>query len=304
MAESHLVAPPKLRVGDRVAAIAPAGPVPEDRWQAGLAILRRRYDVDWSPRLLTRTGYLAGDDSARRSELETALRDDSIRALFCARGGYGVMRLLDTLDPGLLAAHPKPIVGFSDITALHAWALGAGVLSVHGPVVTQLADLADEDHQALFALLEGEPTPSWSGLRSLGAPRCVTGPLVGGNLELVSRLCGSRFAFGLRGAVLLLEEVGERPYRMDRALTQLMLSGALSQLAAVVLGDWVRCEEPDGSGPSAEEVVCERLAPLDIPILAGLPVGHGARNRALGHGIEVRVDAQRGELQFATSPVS
>ena len=290
------IAPPRLRPGDAIALVAPSGPVPEARLRAGLAVLAARYDVRWSARIFERTGYLAGDDTARRTELSIALADDQIRAVVCARGGYGVMRYLDALDPELLRRHRKPLVGFSDITALHAYAQRAGVASIHGPVATQLAELSSDDAAALFALLEGELGAPLTELRSVGASAIAEGPLIGGNLELVTRLCGTPFAFDLDGAVLLLEEVGERPYRIDRSLTQLALSGALAKVRAVVLGELVRCEEPDGSGPSAEEVVIERLGALGVPVLLGLPVGHGTRNRALALGVTVRVDGVAGAL--------
>ncbi len=293
---SPLVLPPRVRPGDTVALVAPAGPVPAERLARGRAVLATRYRVADNPRLVERVGYLAGDDDARLAELEAALADDQVRAIFCARGGYGAMRLLPRLDPRRLAARPCPIVGFSDITALHAFALRAGVASVHGPVVTQLGELPAEDTAALFALLEGAVGGPLAGLASIGAPRVAEGPLVGGNLELVRSLIGTPWAFPLAGAVLLLEEVGEQPYRLDRALTQLELAGALADVAAVVVGDLHRCVAPDPGGPTAEAVVRERLARLAVPVLLGLPVGHAARNRALGHGVPVRVDGLAGTL--------
>jgi muramoyltetrapeptide carboxypeptidase len=296
-ARPSVIVPPRLQKGDPIAIVAPAGPVPEERFAPGLALLQARYDVRWSPRVFARSGFLAGDDAARRAELEAALTDAQVRAVVCARGGYGVMRYLGDLDPMLLQRQPRALVGFSDITALHAWAARAGVASVHGPVVTQLGELPGDDVAALFDVLEGARPATQSGLASLAAPTVAEGPLYGGNLELVTRLLGTRFAFPLADAVLLLEEIGERPYRLDRALTQLALAGVLEQVAAVVLGDLVRCVEPDGSGPTAVEVVRERLGRLGVPVLAGLPVGHGPRNQALGLGVRVRVDGGAGILE-------
>lgn len=296
VAQAARIVVPPLAPGDRVALIAPAGPVPEPRLTAGYTRLASRYDVKWSRRIFERQGYLAGDDAARRDELERAILDDGIRAIVCARGGYGVMRYLAQLDPELLRAHPKPMVGFSDITALHAYAARAGVASIHGPVATQLGELPDADVAALFALLEGGVGEPLVGLASIGASTVAEGRLYGGNLELVTRLVGTPHAFELAGAVLLLEEIGERPYRIDRALTQLELAGVLGKVAAVVVGELVRCTEPDGSAPTAEEVVRERLSRLGVPVLTGLPVGHGDRNRALGLGVQVRVDARAGAL--------
>ena len=276
-------APAALRRGDPIVIVAPSGPLLEARYTAGLEGLASRYDVRSTPRLLERSGYLAGDDDSRLAELDDAFASDA-RAIVCARGGYGVMRLLRRLAP----VTDKLVVGFSDITVLHAVMARAGVRSIHGPVVTQLAELPDSDAQALITLLEGGLGAPLTALSSLGSDATVEGLLVGGNLELVTRLVGTPWALPLDGNVLLIEEIGERPYRIDRQLTQLLLSGALDRVGAVVIGDLVRCEE--GGGPSALEVVLERLRGLDVPILAGLPIGHGARNHAVAHGARVRVE--------------
>jgi muramoyltetrapeptide carboxypeptidase len=278
-----MIRPERLRPGDHVAVVAPAGPVPRDAFAAGHAILGARYHLVHSERIFDRSGFLAGDDPARLAELQSALDDPSIKAIICARGGYGLMRIVAHLKP---PATPKLIVGFSDVTVLHAWSAHNQTISIHGPVVTQLGTLATLDVESLFALLESPTAPPPQDLRTL-VPGTAEGPLIGGNLELVTSLQGTPFAPPLDGAILLLEEIGERPYRIDRALTQLSLSGALKNIAGVVIGDLVSCTEKDGSGPTAEEVVLERLAPLRVPILADLPSGHGPRNRALPHGARV-----------------
>ncbi len=266
--------------------VAPSGPVPEPRYAAGLARLQARYDVRATSRIFERTGYLAGDDHARLAELDDAFASDA-KAIVCARGGYGLMRLLPRLAP----VTNKLVVGFSDVTALHAVLAGAGLRSIHGPVVTQLGELPEDDVASLFSLLEGGTGAAMQGLDTLGTDATVEGHLVGGNIELVSSLVGTPWAYALRGNVLLLEEVGERPYRIDRQLTQLLLAGALDGVAAIVVGDLVQCSE--AGGPTALEVVTERLCGLRVPVLAGLPVGHGTRNTALAHGARVRVEPGR-----------
>lgn len=299
-----MIRPPRLRPGARVAVVAPAGPVPREPFAAGAAILQTRYELVYDERIFTRTGFLAGDDDARLAELGRALADPAIEAVVCARGGYGLMRLLPRLDAAGFARAPKPLVGFSDVTALHAWAARAGVASLHAPVVTQLGHLGGEDAAALFALLESPaPPPPLTGLRALHGG-AAEGRLAGGNLELVSRLVGTPWALDLDGAVLLIEEIGERPYRIDRQLTQLALAGAFDGLRAVVVGDLVGCAEKDGAGPTAEEVIAERFAARGVPVLAGAPVGHGARNRALPLGARVRVDTAAGTVRFADGAVA
>jgi muramoyltetrapeptide carboxypeptidase len=292
-----------------VAIVAPAGPVPREPFAAGAAILGARYQLVHDERIFARSGFLAGDDDARAAELSRALGDPTIAAVICARGGWGILRILERLDAAAFARAPKPIVGFSDVTALHAWAARADVASLHGPVVTQLGLLPAEDAAALFALLESPaPPPPLTGLRALAgnsAGRGGQGRLLGGNLEVLTRLCGTPFALPTAEPfVLLIEEVGERPYRIDRQLTQLRLAGALSNLAGVVVGDLVGCAEKDGSPPDAEAVIVERLGTLGVPILAGAPVGHGKRNRALPHGSSVRLDAAAGTVEFLESAVT
>ena len=298
-----MIRPPRLRPGDRVAVIAPAGPVPRDGFDAGASIIRSRYQPVYGERIFARSGYLAGEDAARLGELRVALSDPSLRAIFCARGGYGIMRLLPAVEPELLRGDPKPIVGFSDVTALHAWAMKTGVVSVHGPVVTQLGALPREA-SALFALLESDkPPPRWSDLRVI-AGGTTEGRLIGGNLEMVTRLIGTPWAFDLDGAVLLIEDVGERPYRVDRQLTHLKLAGFLDGIVGVVVGDFVRCLEPDGSGPTVDEVLVEQLSALGVPVLAGAPIGHGDRNVSVPHGGRVRLDSDARTLTFLEAAVS
>lgn len=300
------IRPPALRPGDRVAAIAPSGPAPRERLEAGLRLLSARYEVVTAPGLLCRTGYLAGDDGRRLAELRWALSDPSVRAVFCARGGYGLLRNLTPLCAAD-APRPAPIVGFSDVTVLLHWAAAGRLVSVHGPVLTQLGELPAEDADALFSLLESPaPPPPLGGLRTL-LPGRAAGRLLGGNLEMLSRLCGTALQGALRPGepvILLLEEVTEQPYRIDRALTQLRLAGALDEVAGVVVGDLVGCAAPGGAPPEALDVIVERLRPLGVPLCAGAPIGHGARNRAVPLGARVTLDGPAGALRFDEGAVA
>ncbi|HEX4461331.1 MAG TPA: LD-carboxypeptidase, partial [Polyangia bacterium] len=176
----HMTQPPRIGPGARVAVVAPAGPVPREPFAAGAAILGARYQLVHDERIFTRDGFLAGDDDARTRELQGALNDPSIDAVICARGGWGILRILDRLDATAFARAPKPIVGFSDVTALHAWAARAGVTGVHAPVVTQLGKLPADDAAALFALLESPaPPPPLTNLRVLVPGRDGEGRLYG-----------------------------------------------------------------------------------------------------------------------------
>jgi len=303
-----LIRPPRLRPGDLVRVVAASGPVFPEAFAPGEATLGRRYRLRYDPKaLFASDGFLAGPDDARAASLLEALRDEEAKAIFLGRGGYGLLRIVARLDPAVLLQHPKAIVGFSDGTILLAFAARAGVASVHGPVLTQLGRLPEADQAAMFALLESpEPKVLLAGLSTL-RPGLAEGPLLGGNLEVFSRLLGTAQLPDLHGAVLFLEEVGERPYRIDRLLTHLELAGVWDRVAGVVVGDLVGCEEPADSrivSPTAQAVVSERLGRLRVPVVVGAPVGHGSRNLALPYGVRVRLDAGAGTLTALEAAVS
>jgi muramoyltetrapeptide carboxypeptidase len=305
---SNLIRPARLHPGDVVRVVAPSGPVLADAFAAGLAVLSARYDVRYDPAILeNRHGYLAAPDDERLSALVAALEDREARALFMGRGGYGLLRIAARLDRALLRRHAKPMVGFSDGTVLLAVAARAGVTSIHGPVVGQLGRLPDEDRSTLFALLEStEPRTLLTGLEAL-RPGSARGPLVGGNLEVFSRLLGTPLLPDLEGAVLFFEDVGERPYRIDRLLTHLELAGVFSAVVGVVVGELVACDEPADSrvsSPPVMDVVRERLSRLSVPVVLGAPFGHGRRNVALPYGATVLLDAQAGSLTALEAAVS
>ncbi len=281
--------PAPLRPGARVWAIAPAGPF-EARlvWRA-LGWLRERYEVCFTRRIFDRSGYLAGDDGARARELRTALEEPDVAAIFCARGGYGVSRFAHQLDWSRLRASPRWIVGFSDITALHVEAMHVGVASVHGPNLTGLGRGDERARRQLIDVLEGATPQRFDALEVLRGG-AAEGILCGGNLTLLhSCAAAGRLALP-RGAALLLEDVGERPYRIDRMLTTLVVGGHLDGVCAVVIGELDRCGAGD-DGVSALDAMLSCLAPLGVPIVAGLPLGHGVRNDAVVLGTEVRLDA-------------
>jgi muramoyltetrapeptide carboxypeptidase len=285
--------------------IAPSGPVDLDRLRRGIPHLRRRFGApSLAANIEQRTGYFAGDDGERLAALELALRDDRAGVVWAARGGYGAARLLGRLDPGSLRERAKLFVGFSDVTALLCWGfVHARRAGIHGPVVAQLDELGEPDRARLWDLLEGElPEPLLADEHgvALNGGR-VEGPLIAGNLEVLRALIGTPHMPSLRGAILAIEEVGERPYRIDRALTQLLDSGSLRGVAGVVVGDLHACNEPDNGGSrgwTAHEVCEDRLARLGVPVLLGLPFGHvPGRNAALGFGVRARLDVDQGALE-------
>ena len=197
------------------------------------------------------------------------------------------MRLLPRLDLAAFAASGKPLVGFSDVTALHLALYRAGGRSVHGPVVTRLGEEPPDSVERLFSLLERRGPPAPIPGRTLVAG-VAEGPVIGGCLSLVSRLVGTPYLPALDGAILFLEEIDERPYRLDRMWTHLSLAGVLDRVAGIALGDLTGCDEPDGSHGGAE-VLEELVRALGKPAIAGLPVGHGKVNLAIPHGARGRL---------------
>ena len=217
-AAAEVIRAPRLRPGDAIRIVAPAGPVPRPEFEAGAAVLADRYRLLYDPASLFRaSGYLAGSDEVRLAELHAAIADPQARAVVMARGGYGLLRLLPFLDSDLLRANPKPLVGFSDGTVLLAYAARAEVASVHGPVVTQLGRLPDEDRKGLFGLLEGPGPGLLCADLDAPVPGRVQGPLLGGNLEVFSRLVGMPFMPDVSGAVLFFEDLGSAPPRRSAA---------------------------------------------------------------------------------------
>jgi muramoyltetrapeptide carboxypeptidase len=293
---------PALAPGARVAVIAPASSFDRASFESGLALIAARYDVHHQPAIFERHRYLAGSDGRRLGELTGALLDPAIRAVFCARGGYGATRLLAALA-AVGPVPPKPLVGFSDITALHLWLQSRGVVSIHGPVLTQLGLLPAETRQRLFHLLESSaPAPALSA-SDTSVPGVAEGPLLGGTLSVVTRLLGTPYMPSLEGAILLLEDVGERPYRLDRMWTHLELAGVLGQVRGIVLGSFTNCEEKDADYTAAD-VLRELAKATGLPCAAGFPIGHGAANVAVPLGARVRLDATARSLTFLEAAVA
>jgi len=294
---------PAVHPRDRVAVIAPASAFERASFEVGLALIGARYRAEYNPGIFERHRYLAGDDARRLSELDSALADPGIRAVFCARGGYGATRLLARLAATGPPGPPKLLVGFSDITALHLWLQSHGRISVHGPVLTQLGRLPPGTRERLFTLLESSsPTPALSGtLTYVGG--VAEGPLLGGNLSVVTRLLGTPFMPTLDGAILLLEDQGERPYRLDRMWTHLQLAGVFDRVRGIVLGSFTGCEERDASYGSAE-VLHELALATGLPCAAGFPIGHGEVNEPVPLGVRVRLDADARSLSFLEAAVT
>jgi muramoyltetrapeptide carboxypeptidase len=292
--------PLPLRPRDTVHVVAPAGPFDPPTFEVGLGVLGQRYVPIHRNDLRDSWRYLAGTDTRRVEELARALTDRNARAIFCARGGYGVMRLLPSLP--LADMSPLALIGFSDITALHLPLQGLGRVTIHGPVVTHLGKQPPEVQEYLFRLLESPEAPPPLQGKATYVPGVVEGPLLGGNLSVFSQLLGTPYMPPLEGAILLLEDVGERPYRLDRMWTHLRLAGVFERVRGLVLGDFTDCEQKDAPYGSAD-VLRSLAEETGLPCAAGFPIGHNIPNYPVALGTHVRLDAGAARLTFLEGAV-
>lgn len=294
---------PSIAAGARVALVSPAGPL---RGEADLQHAQENVrSLGWVPvvgaHALSRAGYLAGRDGDRLADLNLALTDDAIDAVWCARGGYGAMRILDQIDYAALRRRPKPVIGYSDVTALHA-AMGTRceVVTFHGP--TARASLTPFSRTSLERALAGSDScGAATNATTLHGGR-ARGRLIGGNLALLCALAGTPYAPDYRDAILFLEDVNESVYRIDRMLTQLRLAGILSACRGIVFGQFtdVPTNSPEESlgARSLDEVLGEVAAATNIPCIAGAPIGHVADQWTLPVGASAEIDADARVLRI------
>jgi muramoyltetrapeptide carboxypeptidase len=275
-----LIKPRPLRPGDRVAVVAPASPSSREEFDAGVAELGRLgFEPVFEPSVFDRAGYVAGAAEARAAAIRAALVDDSVRAIVCVRGGYGSVQVLPRLDPEEIRRARKPLVGYSDLTSLLTFVTGrCGVVAFHGPTVAgrlERGPAAYDEATFLGALTRAEPLGQLQapGLEVL-QPGEAAGPLAGGNLTQLAASMGTPFAFDPpEGAVLFLEDVNERPYRLDRLWTQLRLAAVIERASAIVFGVFPGCDEPGGE-VSGRETLARLARDFPGPVVFGFPAGH------------------------------
>lgn len=278
-------APALVRPGDTIAVVAPSSPFGRDDFWRGLAWLRSRYRILASPSILDRAGYLAGSDERRLQELASAMAHPEVRAIVAARGGYGATRIVDGLPWADLAKSPKWIVGFSDVTALHLEATARGIPSIHGPHVTGLGRADAETRYAFLRALESTPH-AWAKLTPIHEGN-AEGVLVGGNLSLLYAMAAANRLQLPPKAIVLLEDVTERPYRVDRMLTA--LRPHLTSASAIVFGGFTQCD-PGPDGIEIDAVLAERTKALKIPVFQHAPFGHEDRNLSFRFGTKAKIE--------------
>ena len=287
-----------LEKGDTIGIIAPAGPVRnEGDFSAGLKILTELgFKTKHQSDILRHNGFLAGTDQERLAELHDLWRDPEVKAILAVRGGYGCLRLLPDLDFALIRQQPKMLIGFSDLTVLiSAIQQKTGLTTFHGPMLTTLAKSDRDSQEAFFNLLTGRAMPEIKvkGLEILKGGQ-ANGRLLPGNLTSLVHLLGTPWEPNWQNVILVLEDIGEAPYRIDRLLTHLWAAGRLEQIAGLVLGNFDQCGERETIWQRALDL----LAHQPIPIWANFPCGHGSRNHILPVGAEAQLDSSDGRLVF------
>jgi len=306
MRDGPMTRPKALRRGDRVAVVAPASPFPRDEFQAGLDELRSLgFEPVYEPGVFDRRRYLAGDAADRAAAFTRAWSDPSIAAVLTARGGYGSVQVLPHLDVATIVGTPKLLVGYSDITALLGFVTThAGVVALHGPTVTGRfgrGPAAYDRESFLQVACEARPlgrVPA-PGLEALVDGR-ATGPVFGGNLTQLAASLGTPWAFDPpAGCLLFLEDVNERPYRLDRLMTQLDQAGLFARARGLVFGEMPGCDEADGS-ITAREICGDFAVRLGLPAVWGLPSGHTAGAAvSLPLGVAATVTASAGGAELS-----
>ena len=298
---TNLIKPARLKKGDQIGVIAPAGPVKPSELAPGIQLLQSMgFEVLLGRHLYEHMDYLAGTDESRLQDLHDMFGEPRVKAIICARGGYGTMRILDRLDYDLIRDQPKILVGYSDITALLlALYKKIGLLSFHGPMVKDLTKNKNRNLQSFLDL-----AASHEGMSLNFSEKQVirhgqgTGILVGGNLSLIFHLAGTPFMPSLRGVILFLEDRGEASYRIDRMLTSLKLMGAFKELAGLVVGNFQGCGDP----VTLNRLLIETIPESRVPIVFGFPVGHGKKNRCLPLGLPFTLDTNSRTLSTRSVP--
>lgn len=293
-----MIRPPALKNGDLIRVIAPASHFDRGRFDRGTEVLREMgFRVEWREDVFAQRDYLAGDDARRSTELALAFADPETKGIVCARGGYGSPRILPQLDFAALVRTPKVFVGFSDITALLLGFHRAGMVTFHGPMATgwmsSAEGLSAEDRASMMRTLTEAKAPGRVGEGTTFVAGLAEGPLVGGNLAMLTSTIGTPWFPDLSGAILFLEDVGEKPFRLDRMAIHLRNAGVLERVAGVALGRFSNCENPADPATTAENVLREIFVEAGKPCVWGLPFGHDGHNRTIPVGVRGRLAAGR-----------
>lgn len=318
VAAPALIKPAALEEGSTIALIAPGSPIGDEKIKVATEnMLKLGLVVKEGRNVRAKRGYFAGTDEQRLADLHWAFSDPEIDGIWCLRGGYGCGRLLPNIDYDLIRRNPKLLIGYSDITALHlAIHSHTGLVTFHGPVAaSEYPDNTTNNAKAVLwqgkkghvvslpAESDELPGPEYKPV--VIAPGQAEGPLVGGNLALLSALVGTAYSPSYRGKIVFIEDIGEQPYRIDRMLIQLFQGTDLAQAAGIILGVFNDCQPKSGSIPSLslEEALHDNFAHLGIPVAYGFPFGHVPYNVTLPYGIMAALDTEQGTLTLLEGAV-
>jgi muramoyltetrapeptide carboxypeptidase len=295
--KKSLLIPARLKPGDKIGVVAPASPFDRKAFRRGIRVLENMGFALYIPEgIFEKRRYLAGTDDERAERINSLFRDKAVRGIICARGGYGSLRLLTLLDYRAIRKNPKVFVGFSDVTALlTVFYEHCGLICFHGPMVTTLADATREARKSLYGAVASDQkirlAPRYAVAVRAGK---ASGPVLGGNLTTLTHLLGTPFAPVFKGRILILEEINEAPYRLDRMLTQMKLAGCFNGLAGLVLGSIKNC----GTKKDIYEIVADMFRHETFPILAGFGFGHVRGNPTIPIGAGATLDADAKVLLF------
>ena len=287
--------PPSVKKGGKIGIVATSGPVDREELEPGIEWLcKAGFEPVLAKNLYYKKGYLAGSDKDRAAALKEMIERQDIQAIFCARGGYGSMRILSSFPFSIFSRNPKFIIGFSDVTAvLNAVFTKTGVIGIHGPSVLSLEkeDIVSKD--LIINFITNPSTIEYNIADFVPvSPGIAKGRLVGGNLTVLSHLIGTPFMPPLKNAVLFLEDINESAYQIDRMITHLLLSGALANISGIILGRFTNC----GESFILKELFSEVAGKFNIPCLMGLEAGHKGINLPLPIGALSVLDCTNGKL--------
>ncbi|MDW3196938.1 MAG: LD-carboxypeptidase [Cytophagales bacterium] len=307
--ENQLIKPPALKKGGTVGLVTPASSLTRSAFEKTLANIETLgFKVKYSDNLRVTRGFLSGTDAQRLTDLHEMFENGEVDAIICARGGYGSARLLPNLQADLIKRNAKPLVGYSDITALHQFIYAkTGLVTFHGPVgASDYNDFTRDYMEDL--VMKGKKIKIQADEPQVIVPGEAEGQLVGGNLSLLASLVGTPYQMTYEGHILFIEEIGESTYRVDRMLTQLVQSGALKGVKGIALGYFTNCDAKPGDrgyeqSISLMEVFKDQFEDLGVPVLAGLPFGHEEHNATLPVGVRAKLDTSKGSIKTLEAAV-
>jgi muramoyltetrapeptide carboxypeptidase len=302
---TKLQKPAALKRGDKIAVVAPSGKVEDGKLKAGVAALEHAgFAVETADNILARKGYLAGEAVSRAAALQSFFERPDIAAIFSARGGFGSIQLLPYLDAGAIRRHPKIFVGYSDLSIMLNWLVErCGVIAFHGPMVAMdlARGVAGRNAEFFWGTLLGEKRAWDIELAEAVRPGSAEGAAAGGCLSTIVTTLGTPYEIETAGKILLLEDVGEKPYRIERMLTHLQMAGKLARLAGLVFGTFTGCEGE--AERQVADIIRELFRDAPYPVATGLPMGHGEDNLIMPIGAMMRLDGAARRLSLIEPPL-